>query len=129
MSRNWSYAMSSQSLEQSMPAAVPSNWMILSNFCFVCFSFQGSHSSRIVEAKVNSAAISKSWKQKPSALDALSLIHHSFYDYLISSEMLLSSVLAQNSSQLSRRPESRNFPVDFSSIPAISLNKNTIYLD
>lgn len=44
---------------------------------------------------------------------------------LISSEALLSSALVQNSAQLSCKPDSRKPPVDFSSIPAISLrNRN-----
>uniref|UniRef100_A0A8D0G8R6 Uncharacterized protein n=1 Tax=Sphenodon punctatus TaxID=8508 RepID=A0A8D0G8R6_SPHPU len=64
---------------------------------------------------VNSAAISRILA-KPRALEALSL-------YLISSEAVLSSALDQNSSQLPCRPESKNIPVNFSSIPAISLKQ------
>lgn len=42
---------------------------------------------------------------------------------LISSEALLSSALVQNSAQLSCKPDSRKLPVDFSSIPAMSLRE------
>lgn len=42
-------------------------------------------------------------------------------EYLISSDAVLSSALARM--QLFRRPESKNIPVDFSSIPAISLQE------
>uniref|UniRef100_A0A3Q3Q4M0 Uncharacterized protein n=1 Tax=Monopterus albus TaxID=43700 RepID=A0A3Q3Q4M0_MONAL len=42
--------------------------------------------------------------------------------YLISSEAVLSSALSQNSLPLFCRPASRNSPVDFSSIPAMSLS-------
>ena len=43
--------------------------------------------------------------------------------HLISSEALLSSALVQNSAQLSCKPDSRKLPVDFSSIPAMSLRE------
>uniref|UniRef100_A0A7N4NTN3 Uncharacterized protein n=1 Tax=Sarcophilus harrisii TaxID=9305 RepID=A0A7N4NTN3_SARHA len=68
---------------------------------------------------MNSALTFLSILAKPSALEALSLQ----FD-LISSEAVLSSALVQNSAQLSCRPQSKNPPVDFSSIPAIKSYQN-----
>uniref|UniRef100_A0A8C8RLB9 Uncharacterized protein n=1 Tax=Pelusios castaneus TaxID=367368 RepID=A0A8C8RLB9_9SAUR len=125
-----SYANSSESLEQSFPAAAFSSCKItdfsltilvsLVDFTFTySFVFRTFRNSPTGADNVNSA---------PRALEALSL-HHNKRDqiqrleHLISSDAVLSSALAQNSSQLSCRPESRNIPVDFSSIPAISLKQ------
>uniref|UniRef100_A0A670YR20 Uncharacterized protein n=1 Tax=Pseudonaja textilis TaxID=8673 RepID=A0A670YR20_PSETE len=133
--KNDSPATSSESFEQSFPAAALSNCKIRDFSCakvsgtkickfstpgliftFVyCCAFRTARKSLTEADNVNSAAISRSYKY---AFDALSL-----EEYLISSEAALSSALAQNSLQLSCKPESRKIPVDFNSIPAILLQQ------
>uniref|UniRef100_A0A670HVJ7 Uncharacterized protein n=1 Tax=Podarcis muralis TaxID=64176 RepID=A0A670HVJ7_PODMU len=143
-------ATSSESFEQSFPAAVLSSCRMIDfsperlsgtkickfskhnnpfkpqadfTFMYSC-AFRALRKSRTEAENVNSAAISR-------ALDALSLAswNSSFsarlvWEYLISSEAALSSALAQNSSQLSCKPESKKIPVDLSSTPAMSLKQN-----
>uniref|UniRef100_A0A8C3DRG7 Uncharacterized protein n=1 Tax=Corvus moneduloides TaxID=1196302 RepID=A0A8C3DRG7_CORMO len=131
---------SSESLEQSFPAAALRSCKItdfspailpgtntshfhaskpyyLHEFTFTySFVFRAFRRSRTGADNANPAAISRSYNilAKPRALEALSLASWN-------SSFILSSALAQNSSQLSCSPESKNIPVDFSSIPAISL--------
>uniref|UniRef100_A0ABI7ZPN8 Secreted protein n=1 Tax=Felis catus TaxID=9685 RepID=A0ABI7ZPN8_FELCA len=89
-----------------------------------CFDFRTSRRSLTGAESTNSAAISR-------ALEALSLASwkSSFSARLISmtdllqSQPLLSSALVQNSAQLSCKPNSKKLPVDFSSIPAMSLRE------
>uniref|UniRef100_A0A8C0J9C7 Uncharacterized protein n=1 Tax=Chelonoidis abingdonii TaxID=106734 RepID=A0A8C0J9C7_CHEAB len=140
-----SYATSSESLEQSFPAAAFSSCKItdfsparLSGTNTCKFSSPGICTCRKNKMafgetfrnsctgadNVNSAAISSILAKPRSSFSArLVSITDLLLEYLISSDAVLSSALAQNSSQLSCRPESRNFPVDFSSIPAISLKQ------
>uniref|UniRef100_A0A8D2LPQ7 Uncharacterized protein n=1 Tax=Varanus komodoensis TaxID=61221 RepID=A0A8D2LPQ7_VARKO len=135
--KNGSPATSSESFEQSFPAAVLSNCRIIvfsparlpgTKICKfsspgICTyrtnkSFRALRNSHTGEDNVNSAAISR-------ALDALSLCKskRKTKKHLISSEAGLSSAVAQNSSQLFCKPESKKIPVDFSRTPAISLKK------
>uniref|UniRef100_A0A3Q3WMK9 Uncharacterized protein n=1 Tax=Mola mola TaxID=94237 RepID=A0A3Q3WMK9_MOLML len=103
-------AISSGSLEQSLPAAAPQGTKTCS-------------SSNILA--------------KPRALDARSLAswNSSLSDRLVSitdrlkETKMLSSALSQNSLPLFCRPTSRNSPVDLSSIPAISLSDQKSFPD
>uniref|UniRef100_A0A673C7U2 Uncharacterized protein n=1 Tax=Sphaeramia orbicularis TaxID=375764 RepID=A0A673C7U2_9TELE len=93
--------------------------------------FQGSENSLLQFLTLRSIFA------KPKALDARSLAswNSSLSDrlksndcvlhYLISSEAVLSSALSQNLLLLFCRPASRNSPVDFSSIPAMSTNQKS----
>uniref|UniRef100_A0A7M4FKU0 Uncharacterized protein n=1 Tax=Crocodylus porosus TaxID=8502 RepID=A0A7M4FKU0_CROPO len=122
------------SFEQSFPAAAFSNCKItdfspailfgtntckfsspgISDFTFTySFVFRAFRSSRTGADNVNSAALSLHNHDSMHILKA--------GEYLISSDAVLSSALARM--QLFRRPESKNIPVDFSSIPAISLKE------
>uniref|UniRef100_A0A8C4MP35 Uncharacterized protein n=1 Tax=Equus asinus TaxID=9793 RepID=A0A8C4MP35_EQUAS len=139
---------SSESFEQSFPAAALSNCKIIlfssarlsgTNTCKfskpgICTWKRNNPKSLTGAESMNSAAIS-SILANPSALEALSLASWkssfrarliSMTDllvHLISSEALLSSALVQNSAQLSCKPNSKKLPVDFSSIPAMSLRE------
>uniref|UniRef100_A0A803T8S9 Uncharacterized protein n=1 Tax=Anolis carolinensis TaxID=28377 RepID=A0A803T8S9_ANOCA len=137
-------ATSSESFEQSFPAAVLSNCKIIG---FSPTRLSGTKickfSSPGISDNVNSACINATESEchskmlhhpmiftflnllaKPRALDALSLRKKvKAQGYLISSEAALSSALAQNSAQLTCKPASRKIPVDFNSTPAMSLKQ------
>uniref|UniRef100_A0A8C0MZ53 Uncharacterized protein n=1 Tax=Canis lupus familiaris TaxID=9615 RepID=A0A8C0MZ53_CANLF len=147
---------SSDSFEQSFPAAALSNCKIMffssarvsgTNTCkfskqnipitpsliftlTYCFDFRTSRRSLMGAESMNSADCELTFLNilaNPSALEALSLAsrREGVRLHLISSEALESSALVQNSAQLSCKPNSKKLPVDFSSIPAMSLeNKN-----
>uniref|UniRef100_A0A3Q1F6A9 Uncharacterized protein n=1 Tax=Acanthochromis polyacanthus TaxID=80966 RepID=A0A3Q1F6A9_9TELE len=121
-------AISSGSLEQSLPAAGTKTWNKVRSQRCCGFLFQGSANSSLRSLTLRSILA------KPRALDALSLAswNSSLSDrlpfnppYLISSEAVLSSALSQNSLPLFCRPASRNSPVDLSSIPAMSLQRKS----
>uniref|UniRef100_A0A8C8T7X4 Uncharacterized protein n=1 Tax=Peromyscus maniculatus bairdii TaxID=230844 RepID=A0A8C8T7X4_PERMB len=138
---------SSGSFEQSFPVAALSNCRIIlfssarlsgtkttlwGLTLTYCFAFRTPRSSWTEADRTNSAAIS-SILAKPSALEALSRASWksslsarliSMTD-LLSSAAPLSSALVHSSAQLSCRPDSRKLPVDFNSIPAMSLGGQT----
>uniref|UniRef100_A0A7N6ABG4 Uncharacterized protein n=1 Tax=Anabas testudineus TaxID=64144 RepID=A0A7N6ABG4_ANATE len=76
-------------------------------------------SSGSLEQSLPAAAL-RSCRMRPRALDARSLAswNSSLSDRLVS----MTDPLSQNSLPLFCRPESRNSPVDLSSIPAMSLS-------
>uniref|UniRef100_A0A3Q3G8K5 Uncharacterized protein n=1 Tax=Labrus bergylta TaxID=56723 RepID=A0A3Q3G8K5_9LABR len=125
---------SSGSLEQSFPAAAFRSCRIRGlRVTDIKTALWLSVSRGVKNSSLLSLTL-RSILAKPRALDARSLAswNSSLSDrlvsitdrnikYLISSEAVLSSAHSQNSLPLFCRPASRNSPVDFSSIPAISL--------
>uniref|UniRef100_A0A3B4ZM28 Uncharacterized protein n=1 Tax=Stegastes partitus TaxID=144197 RepID=A0A3B4ZM28_9TELE len=137
-------AISSGSLEQSLPAAALRSCRMRGQreanmVCVRTYSPSSlvSRENRVkdkVQRTENSSLQSltlRSILAKPRALDARSLAswNSSLSDRLVSitdrlgknKKAVLSSALSQNSLPLFCRPASRNSPVDFSSIPAMSL--------
>uniref|UniRef100_A0A8B9Y8B5 Uncharacterized protein n=1 Tax=Bos mutus grunniens TaxID=30521 RepID=A0A8B9Y8B5_BOSMU len=99
-----------------------------------CFAFRTSRRSLTGAESMNSADCDRTFLSilaNPSALEARSLASwkSSFSARLTSITdllpALLSSALVQNSAQLSCKPDSRKLPVDFSSIPAMSLRNRS----
>uniref|UniRef100_A0A3Q0SRD3 Uncharacterized protein n=1 Tax=Amphilophus citrinellus TaxID=61819 RepID=A0A3Q0SRD3_AMPCI len=124
-----SLAISSGSLEQSLPAAAQGTKTWSSSkpgSTAASFFGPGSKNSLILSLTLRSILA------KPRALDARSLASWnsdlrdrlvSITDRLEKSKAVLSSALSQNSLSLFFRPASRNSPVDLSSIPAMSLQR------
>uniref|UniRef100_A0A8C4HHY0 Uncharacterized protein n=1 Tax=Dicentrarchus labrax TaxID=13489 RepID=A0A8C4HHY0_DICLA len=123
-------AISSGSLEQSLPAAALRSCRIRVLWCrenrvtdkmqsqYCCgFLFQGRENPSLLSLTLRSILA------KPRALEALSLA--SWNSSLSDRLAVLSSAHSQNSLPLFCRPASRNSPVDLSSIPAISLQRKS----